>query len=428
MNTLDRTIAPNIRKTNSFSLQKPIEKALSNGIHFYIFKNKELDLIHFSLRIRAGSLFEPAKSIANSAYSLLIESAVGKSAAETEEFLDFYGSSFNISVAFEYVTLSFVIPKRNCLKVLPFIFDFITSPVYDETALLQYKQRKFNDLEYNLLKPGYCADQLMYHNLLNPLIPVGKILCREDIENITVFGMEAYHRDTFCAENINLFIAGNIDDDEIRLLSRFCENIPTGKPSRLPQIVPNVQDIQPEKLIIEQRDNLSQSSIRICKRLFAYENPDRHDFAILNTILGDYFGSRLMKNLREEKGYTYGIFSHVVYFGDNSIFYMDTDVNMDKTKDAIAQCQKELERLCHDLVSEEELTIVKSYLQGALLRRLDGTVDYMRNYCVWQSAGLDANEQQRTMEAIEQITPVRILQLAQQYLNPNDFIVIVVGQ
>ena len=425
MNTLDRTIAPNIRKTNSFQLQKPVKTALSNGVNLYLFKNKELDLIHFSLRIRAGNLFESVKSIANSTYSLLIESAPEKSAAETEEFLDFYGSSFNASVAFEYVTLNFVIPKRNCLKVLPFIFDFITNPVYNETVLLQYKQRKFNELEYNLLKSGYCATQLMYQSLLNPQIPVGQMLCREDIENITISGMKSYHHDTFCAENINLFIAGNIDDDEIRLLSRFCENIPAGKPSRLPQIT---QDVQSEKLIVEQRDDLNQSSIRICRNLFAYEHPDRHDFSILNTILGDYFGSRLMKNLREDKGYTYGIFSNVIYFGNNSIFYVDTDVNIDKTKDAITQCQMELDKLRREPVSKEELAIVKSYLQGALLRRLDGTVDYMRNYFVWQSAGLDENEQQNTMDAIEQITPARILQLAQQYLDANDFTTIVVGQ
>ena len=425
MNTLDRTIAPNIRKTNSFRLQKPVETALANGVHLYLFKNRELDLIHFALRVRAGNLFEPVKSLANSAYSLLMESAPEKSAAETEEFLDFYGSSFHTSVAFEYVTLNFVIPKRNCLTVLPFIFDFITNPVYQETALLQYKQRKFNDLEYNSLKSGYCANQLMYHTLLNPQIPVGKILCREDIENITVLGMESYHRETFCAENVNLFMAGNIEEEEMRLLSRLCENIPTGKPSRLPQIIPNVQS---EKMVVEQREELNQSSIRICRRLFAYEHPDRHDFSILNTILGDYFGSRLMKNLREDKGYTYGIFSNVVYFGDNSIFYMDTDVNIDKTKEAITQCQIEMERLCREPVGKEELAIVKSYLQGSLLRRLDGDVDYMKNYFVWQSAGLDESEQQSTMDAIEWITPARILQLAQQYLCPNDFTTIVVGQ
>ena len=425
MNTLERAIAPNIRKINSFHLQKPVKTTLSNGVSLYLFKNKELDLIHFSLRIRAGALFEPAKSIASSAYSLLIESSSGKNAAETEELLDFYGTSFNTSVAFEYVTLSFVIPKRNCLKALPFIFDFIANPVYHEKVLLQYKQRRFNELEYNLLKSGYCADQWMYHTLLNPQIPVGKILCREDIENITVSGMEVYHRNTFCAENATLFIAGNIDDSEIRLLSRFCEDIPKGKSSILPQIIP---DIQPEKFIVEERDDLNQSSIRICRRLFAYENPDRYDFSILNTILGDYFGSRLMKNLREEKGYTYGIFSNNLYFGNTSIFYIDTDVNMDKTKDAITQCQTELERLCHEPVDKEELSIVKSYLQGALLRRLDGVVDYMKNYFVWQSAGLDENEQQKTMDAIEQITPDRILQLAQQYLKPDDFSVIVVGK
>ncbi len=424
MNILDRSIAPDIHKNNSFHLQKPTDIRLSNGIHLYLFENSDLDLIHFSIRVRAGSLFEPIKLIAGTAYNLLIESSSDKSGGETEEFLDFYGSSFNASVALEYVTLNFIIPKRNCLTVLPFIFDFITNPVYKEDSLLHYKQRKSNELEYNLLKPGFCADQLMYHTLLNPDISIGKMLCRDDIENLTISQIEAYHQSSFCVENINLFVAGNIEKEEIDLLLRLCGQISSGDPFRLPQIAP---DLPPKKMIVEKRENLSQSAIRIGRRLFAYEDSDRRDFSILNTILGGYFGSRLMKNLREKRGYTYGVFSTVSYFGDSSVFYVDADVNIDKTEDAIAQCRMEFERLRSEHMEEEELAIVKSYLQGSLLRRLDGAIDYMRSYMIWKSAGLDEKEQGQIMQSIEKITPDRIMELSRQYLNPDDFSIIVAG-
>lgn len=423
---IDRKSIPQAEDFVRFTLPKPGCIRLNNGIPVYLFENNNLELIHFALRVRAGSLFENEKYVAASAYSLLMESAKGRTSNEVEDFLDFYGSAFNVSVSMEFVTINFLVPKKNCVEVLPFIFSFITAPHYQEENLLYFKQRKIKELEYNTLKVGHRSNQLMYHTLLNPNIPVGTILQKQHIENISLEQMHEYHTQTFCAENLSLFVTGNVDEQLLGIIEEQAKGIKNGTSSVLPVLFPLNRNI--EKKVYEYREDSMQSSVVLCRKLFSYTHPDRREFSVLSTILGGYFGSRLMQNLREKNGYTYGVYNAVNYFGEDAIFYIDTDVNVDKTGDAVTQCYNEMERLSSEKVGADELNTVKNYMTGALLRKLDGSVNYMKNYMLWSSAGLDETELEKDLSMINTITPERILELAAQYLQPDDFTDIVVGE
>ncbi|MDR3047663.1 MAG: insulinase family protein [Bacteroidales bacterium] len=425
MPTIDRTQPPKINANFHFKLQKPTICKLENGMGLYYFENQNLNLIHFTVRVKAGSLFETEKGISRATYLLLQESAKDKSAAEVEDFLSFWGSSFEVAVSQEFVSLNFVIPKTNCEQVLPFIFDFIRFPAFDEDVLLHYKKRKLKELEYHRSTTSYCAEQMIYTALVNQDIPAGKILENADINALTVEKLTVYHARTFCSENTNIFIAGNYDLTIMNLLKCFCNTIPSFAATCYPSMFTTKNA---GKQLVDTKENTVQSSIRICRTSFDYQHPDRRNFSILNTLLGGYFGSRLMKNLREDKGLTYGIYSGCSYFGDGSIFYLSTDVNVNHTQEAIEECKKEMQKLCNEIVSNDELLVVKQYLQGSLLRKVDGTVDYMRNYMLWQCSGLDETEQEEMMQAIEEVTPEMLYQLASQYLNIKDFTIIISGQ
>ncbi|MDL2230977.1 insulinase family protein [Bacteroidales bacterium OttesenSCG-928-L19] len=426
MSSLNRAIPPEIQEMSSFSLTKPVHITTKNSIPVWFFENSDLKLIHFALRIRAGSLFEPRKMVAHCTWHLLQESARKFSSEEVEDFLDYYGSSFSTSVNLEYVTINIIAPERNCDKILPFIFDFILQPKFAKSNLNRFKQKKIKDLEYEQLKIGYRSGQLMSHALFNQDIPAGKILQREDIESITTQQLADYHANSFCAENVSFFVAGTLSDDNHTLLKRLLESIPKKELLSLPILFSS--DNPAGKIVFEKQEGSVQSSIRLCRKSFGYTHPDRRDFSILSTLLGGYFGSRLMQNLREIKGYTYGIYSMASYFGDASIFYMDTDVNVQKTEDAIVQCKIEMNRLMNESVDEEELQLVKNYMMGSLLRKLDGTVDYMRSFIAWQAAELDEREADKMASAITKITPSRLMELARKYLMPEDYTSVVVGE
>lgn len=422
---LDRKIAPPLHQFISFRLQQPQKRVLDNGIRLFFFENPQLDLIHFTLRIKAGSIFEHDKLLANSTYSLLIESVRGKTPADVEDFLDYYGAVFNASVNLEYVSLQFIIPKSSCRTVLPFICSFIISPGFQEDSLSRYKERKGKELEYNQRKVSFRSGQWMYNTLLNSSIPAGTILEKKHIESLSVLQMEEYHRQTFCSENMTLFLTGNVDEE---IMEKVCSEI--GRiPSNMPADYPDVfaASLPENRLIFEKREDSMQSSIILCRRGLAYEDEERRPFSVLSTLLGGYFGSRLMQNLREKNGFTYGVYCSASYFGSGSLFYLNSDVNIDKTDMAIEECRKEMLRLIDEEVGVEELDTVKNYMAGSLLRKLDGTVNYMREYALWDSAGLDEQELERVMTAIRKADAQYIRYLAGKYLNPADFATIVVG-
>lgn len=423
---LDRNKIPPPRKTLPFQLKSPEKLVLSNGLPVFIFDNERLDLIHFALRLQAGTLYENRKFLANPTYGLLMESVPGLTSGDVEDRLDFYGAFFQSSVGHEYVTLEFIIPKSTIQNILPFIFSFISFPFYKEENLNLYKQRRIKEWEFNSQKISYRAGQLLYHTFLNPELTTSQMLDKTHISSLSIDILQDYHRSTFLVENASLFVSGNVNQEIVGMIQEcFCQ-IPSGKRTELPTNL-LIADKKGEE-IIETRDESLQSSIMIGRPAMAYEHEDRRSFSVASTILGGYFGSRLMQNLREKNGYTYGVQAATNYFGDTSIFHIHAEINADKTQDALKECRLEMKKLIEHPVETDELNTVKSYMEASLLRKLDGSVDYMRQYMLWHASGLDETEFEIMKQTIMEIDAKQIEKMAVLYLSPEDFTTIIVGR
>ena len=180
--------------------------------------------------------------------------------------------------------------------------------------------------------------------------------------------------------------------------------------------------------VVEEQNEPLQSSIILCKKGISYLDDDRRTFSVLSTILGGYFGSRLMQNLREKNGYTYGVHCGSIYLNNDSIFYLESEVTVDKTKEAVEQCFIEMDRLKTEEVSELELKTVRRYLQGMLLRDIDGVVSFMKKYSFWNHFGLDENEIETTLQTINHINNELLIKNAKKHLQNEDFYTIIVGK
>lgn len=424
MYPVDRSHAPKIQDFTLFRPQKPEALVLGNDIPLKVFKNPQLDLLHFIIKIKAGSLYESKKNAAVFCYLLLKESSKQYSSSEVDEFLDYYGVNYTASLSIEYASINLVIPKQNYAKVLPYIFDFLAHPVFKEQNIEILRKRKLMDLAYNREKVSYCASQLMLHHIFGDSCMTGKILEESDINSITAEDLYEHHRKTFCAENIRVFAAGNIDDELCQSISSLFGSIPHGKALALASQPITV--CHPE-LIVDKHQNCLQSSFYLCRKSLGYTDPKRMDFSVLSTILGGYFGSRLMSNLRETHGYTYGINCDSLYFENSSIFYIESEVNVDVTRQAIDECFKEIERLCHEPVPAEEIGLVQNYMAGQLLRKVDNSVSYMTQYSRWNDAGSDESEFERQMQSIKAFDGQKSMLLAQQYMQKKDFITLISG-
>lgn len=421
----DRTTPPETFDIEHFMLKKPAILNLDNGIPFFQFYNETLDLIHIHIQIKGGSLYESKKMVSSTYFNLLKESHFSKSASEIDEILDFYGASWNVSTNLEYSTIQWIIPKSNLQVLIPILMDLLINPVFKNDNLKRYKERKIKDLEYNELKYNYRATQLMFHTFFKEYTPTATILNKDHILALSVSDLQHFHKQFMNASNISLYVAGNMDYDLENLLKTSFEKMEMGNSNSFMSELKN--HFTPSFVVEEQNEPL-QSSIILCKKGISYLDDDRRTFSVLSTILGGYFGSRLMQNLREKNGYTYGVHCGSIYLNNDSIFYLESEVTVDKTKEAVEQCFIEMDRLKTEEVSELELKTVRRYLQGMLLRDIDGVVSFMKKYSFWNHFGLDENEIETTLQTINHINNELLIKNAKKHLQNEDFYTIIVGK
>ncbi|MEG2070400.1 MAG: pitrilysin family protein [Bacteroidales bacterium] len=425
MNFLNRKKAPPIQEFASFSLIQPSEKTLVNGIKLKVFDNQQLDLLHFIIRVKAGAFYESEKNISSFCYSLLKESSGKYSSNEVDAFLDYYGAMYEVTVMLEYVNISIMVPHHNCLEVLSYILDFLLYPHFNPKNLEIFRQRRIKNLEYNNKKTSYLATQWMFRNLFGESLPIGIPLTKEHLEKITISQLTTYHQNSFYAENIRVFMAGNIGNELLDQIASILEQIPENR--NLLKETPFLSPHLPEPFILDRLENSLQSSLMICKRFIDYTDPDRRPFSVVATLLGGYFGSRLMQNLREKNGFTYGVHCGLIYLHHASICYVESEVNVDKTSQALKECLYEMEQLGQNWVEDEELELVKNYMRGTLLREVESTPSYMKKYMIWDDFNLNKDEFQDMMNMIQTVDKEDIKKLSEKYLSPDSFSKIIVG-
>jgi predicted Zn-dependent peptidase len=453
--TLDRKTPPPIHEITSCTLLPPLFPFSPFRpfvplpfLPVYFFQNLNLDLIHILIKVKAGVLYEPIKFVAQSAYQLLKESSPKFSSSEMDDFLSFHGTSWKTYINTQFITIQWIIPKKNLDKMLPVLWETLSQPLYRNIDLQRFKESRIKDLEYNTAKFNYRATQLMFAEMFPQNTPIGTILTKEHIENITVEQLQDYHHQTHTEENIRVFATGNIEvcsnryevcDESEKERKQYFDRL-NNQADRSISTSSTIKQKAEKKSYapwlsrsygltkIETREDALQSSFILCRKNIGYTHEDRRNFEILSVLFGGYFGSRLMQNLREENGYTYGVFCNSLFYENESVFYVEADVIVEKTKEAIDECFNEMRLLQNEFVEEEELSLVKSFMLGELLRDVDGSVSYQKKYAYWNDFQLDETEMQLMIDTIHALTPQKILTLAKQYLIPEEFTTIVVGK
>jgi len=424
--TINRAIPPKIEPIQAFSLPTPRRETLPNGIPAFFFDNPYLDLIHILLQVRTGSLYQPEKHVCNFAFSLLRESSPQYSPQEVSEKMDYYGTNVSVNVGMDCVQILISVPKNNIADILPVVGEFLINPTYRADSLRIMQDKEIKNLAYNTQKTDYCSWRIMWREMLGDTFPaVSQFATTETLNALTTNKLKEFHQQCFCAENVTLFVTGNTDPQTENLIRTTWAAIPNGTPSSQIPVIPTNHDLG--KLFYQPMPDCLQSSIVLCCLSMGYNDKERTSFSVLNTLTGGYFSSRLMQNLRERQGLTYGVSSSSTFFGNQSVFAINSDVNADRTQQAIDACFEELKRLQEEPVSLEELDMVKNYMAGIQLRAADTTVTAMQKFAYWHRFGLNETEMHRYLTDIKKVTPEEICTLAKKHFSYNNFTRIVVG-
>lgn len=383
------------------------------------------DVIRLEIVFDAGRPFEQKQLASRATAALLKEGTSKHTAAEIAETLDYYGASLNQPFHLDSGNLVLYCLLRHFEAILPLFTEILDSPIFPEDELQAFVRRNQKSLKTDLAKTDVVAYRTVTEKVFGADHPYGYNSSVETYGQLERTDLVSHFERCYGVDNCRLFLSGKINTEVIRVLNRHLGQLDRlGKPaSRSMEVLApaagNLRIAHPDAV---------QTAIRIGRRLFNRHHPDYSGFFVLNTILGGYFGSRLMANIREEKGYTYNIYSSVEAMKHHGAFYIGTEVGNEFTADTILQIREELVTLMEEPVAEDELSMVRNYIMGNFLSMLDGPFNVSEVVRALVNDQLPFSYFSDLVEKVSTIQAGEIQELAQKYLQPDDQWEVIVGK
>lgn len=421
---LNRKIPPPIHPITQLTLPKPVVRRLSNGIPAHVLNFPKTEILRLEIVWRVGRPEETKRLVSRATARLLRDGTKKLSAAQIAEHIDFFGGTFGSVPSLDSASFLLLSQKKYLPELLPVFAEALQEPIFPETELGNFRRTGIADLQIELEKPEVVAYRKITELIFGESHPYGYNSEQADYEALTVNDLRQFFEKWYTPANCQIFISGNINDADLDLLDQFF-----GKNKRQgsqPQSITRVETAPPAKLKIPHRDSM-QKAIKIGRRLFTKQHPDFAGVFVLNTILGGYFGSRLMTNIREKKGYTYNIYSSADTMLQDGCLYIASEVNADAAAKAVREIYKEMRKLRDQPVPDDELSMVKNYLLGTLLTSLDGPMNISEVVRSLILENLPPDSFEVFVQKILHITSDELQSLANQYLRQEDFWEIVVG-
>ena len=393
-----------------------------NGVRIYTLSSNDFEVVRFTFVFKAGSSLQTKPFAASSTANMLGEGSTSLTAQEIAERLDFYGSYFDVNIDRDYSYISFCTLKKFFEPTLDVAREILLHPAFPEREFEVYRQKRKQSLTIERKKVDMQSRELFAEALFGSDHPYGISTPEEEYDNLTTKILREHYDTLYTAENAFVVCSGNIDENIYAEIEALASELKAGKSA-------NVEFGEPRTTHYLERDIPSalQSSIRVGRLLFPRTHPDFVGMQVVAAILGGYFGSRLMQNLREEHGYTYGVMAAMVNFEKEGYLAIATQVARERRDDAIREIYFEIERLRNELISDEELQMVKNVMIGEILRILDGPFGIADVTIENIMCGMDNSATEQSVQRIFSITPEEVKQLAEKYLKHDDLVVVVAG-
>ena len=421
----DRKQAPEIVDAVNLTLRlKPAEKiVLKNGAEVYAVDAGAEEVLSLEWVFYAGNCYEEQNLVAATTNFLLRNGTSEKTAFRLNEHFEYFGSYLNRACYHETATITLHCLTKHVGELLPVVKELITDSIMPADELEIYKQNMKQRLKVNLKKSDYVAGRLIDACVFGPNHPYGKYSSEEDFDALHREPLLDFYKKFYQQGKLIMFVAGRLPANLEKLLNDHFGDLP-GTPLVAKEAV--VHPATEKKYRVNKDTEGVQGSIRIARPFPNRHHPDFLKAQVLNTLFGGFFGSRLMSNIREDKGYTYGIGSYLQNHVQQSAWMINTEAGKDVCEATIAEVYKEMKDLREELVDEEELLLVRNYMMGSILGDLDGPFQIIAR---WKNLILNNLDEQYFYDSINTIKTVsaeELQQLAQKYLQPEDFYELVV--
>jgi len=420
--TLNRKVAPKLERIEQPSIPSANEVDLPNCSGCYLFEGGSEDILKVEWLFPAGKRFEDKNITAFATSKLLVEGSAKKSSLAIAEQLDFYGATIRTASSFDFAGVTLYCLSKNLPKVIGIVEEILTEPTFPEQELALVKQIGKQKIQFSNQKTGDEARKLLMQKLYGKDHTYGRREKPEHYDALQLADLQKHFAQHYSVKPY-VFISGKNTAQAHGVLKTMQLNSTKKWQADILKAPQPSKNLKVKKVF----EKAVQSSIRIGKNLLDKNDDDFVPFMILNTILGGYFGSRLMSNVREDKGYTYGIYSGMRSLKDGGYLSIGTDVGSNVTEAALKEIYFEIERLINEPVSSDELELVRNYMMGTILSGLDGPFNISDAFKGLMLYGLDFDYYKKTTDKINTIQPKELQDLAAKYLQPESMFEIIVG-
>lgn len=402
----------------------PQTHPLPNGNLLHYFPNQALPLVKLDITLEAGSRYQQCKCLSHAANRLFGEATAKNDAFQVAEFLDFRGIVVEKTIDVCTAVVTFYFLRRYADELLPLVREMFDQPLVTPPMFEAYVANRRGQLATGFQKTSYVARNRFYELLYGTDHPLGTYALPTDVDTLTLDAVAHFIHQHYHLANARMVLSGMVDDHLLSLADRHL-----APPAATTLVEPPLPQPCPPFWAHDAQYHIPgavQSTIRIGRVLpMAWDAPDYARFMVLSTVLGGYFGSRLMSNIREDKGYTYGIYSTTQIHRGSIVFYITADVAAEATQAAAREVMNEISRLQLGPIPVEELERVRSYMMGDFIRSIDGVFDLSERYRQMAATLVDEQLTTNLLDAIAHVTPEQLQTLAQTHL--TDLVTVVVS-
>ncbi|MEO5645500.1 MAG: pitrilysin family protein [Bacteroidia bacterium] len=426
MATINRTAPPAFLEVEKINLEEAVKLELSNGIPVYMLDAGTQEVTRIEFIFRAGIRHQAHSLVSSGVNDMLDEGTHTRNAEVIAEELDFFGAFIETETQHDVASFTLFSLNKHLRSTLPVVQDIIRNASFPEEEFRIYLTNKRQKFLVDNDKVSVLARRKFNDLLFGASHPYGAKSELADFDMLTRESLANFHKNNYTADRCTIVVSGKLPENMLELLESFF-----GDEWKAPVNIKDAELPVPvtakERVHTIEKEGAVQSAIRMGRVLFNKTHPDYLGMQVLNTVLGGYFGSRLMANIREDKGYTYGIGSGLVSMLGGGYFVISTEVGVDVTNAALKEVYYEIDKLQTELVGEDELELVRNYLIGVFLRSTDGPFAIGDRLKGILGYGLGYDYYDRYVETIRTITAEQLRDLANKYLKKEDLIELVVG-
>jgi predicted Zn-dependent peptidase len=423
---MNRSLAPEISLIESFEYLKAERLAQIQQLPTFYIGGSEEAVVKVELLFEGGYQYQTKPLQASAVNALLLEGSKGKSAKAIAEFFENRGAFLDTSLHADYASVQLHCLSRQLEELLPYLLELLQTATFPEEELEDWLHRKKQKFAINQEKVSYLAKNAFVDAFFGAGHPYNNAVNAESFDSLTQADLFAFYEQQYQKKPFTVLLSGQLSEAQLKSTAQHLAQYDFGAANQakltFPELKANKELLQVEKA------GATQSAIKMGKPM---PNKGHADFPALffaNTILGGYFGSRLMSNLREDKGYTYGIGSGLIANRAMAYFVLSTEVGAEHTLPALVEIEKEMRRLAEEPIAADELETVKQYLQGSLMRNFDGPFAAMDRFKSLYVLGLDYAYYDSLIHDFKAMTAERLLQTFQQYYQFNDLSKVVAGK